>query len=349
MTHIVLIPIQAGRLMAVALFVTLTAFPAAAGTVLDRVRAHGSVRCGAFERPGLAIEVREAQAAAADSVGQTPDQTPWHGLTVDVCKAVALAVLGSADKIEFHGYDGADDLAGLANGEDDIAFLTGREMHQTGVTGRVIPGPVVFVESLRLMLPDNAGPRHLADVDGDKGVCFENGSPVEHLLPAYFSSRQKSWLSEGYTEEGEMIDVYNVHRCLAMAAESTHLAMIRLQRGVNNVRSVILPEPLATFPVMATTGVADGQWSAIVGWTMATLIAGDRASSDYSVGGAAAMPVAMPDAALAKDWQASVLSGIGSYRAIYERNLGTKSDLKLEPNLNDSVDRGGLIFGPIFE
>jgi general L-amino acid transport system substrate-binding protein len=334
---------------AFALTTLLLVTPASAGTILDRVRAEGTVHCGAFPRPGLAIDVGEADAAAADSIGAEPAQTPWHGLTVEICMAVATAVLGSPDKIDFHGYEAPDDFDQLAGGKDDIGFLTAAEMHMTGVTGRVVPGPIVYIESIAAMVPETSGIRHLADLDGTKGVCFGNGSAPEHVLPDYFARRHQDWHPMGYTEDGELLDAYNVHRCGVLAGERTTLAMDALETGVNGLKSLILPEPIAATPILATTGTADAEWSAIVAWTVYTLQSGDRPSTDWRVGGAAAMPVPLADAGLSKDWQTRVLKTFGSYHAIREKTLGGGSPLRLPAGLNARPEDGGALIGPMFE
>ena len=58
---------------------------ARAGSVVDRVKARGIVRCGSVERPGLASVAGE---------------NGWTGLNVDVCRGIAAAVLGSPERIE---------------------------------------------------------------------------------------------------------------------------------------------------------------------------------------------------------------------------------------------------------
>ena len=55
--------------------------------VLDKVKAHGSVRCGvAGDKPGFSL---------------IDDKGRWTGMDVDLCRAVAAAVLGDADKVEY--------------------------------------------------------------------------------------------------------------------------------------------------------------------------------------------------------------------------------------------------------
>lgn len=331
------------------LCISTAATGAVAGPILDRVKSAGVVHCSGFERPGLAVDFGEAQAAEAEEVGQDPAAAPWHGLEVELCRAVALAVLGSPDKIDFHGLEGAEDLLELAKGNDDIAFLTARELHMTGLTAKVVPGPAVYIENIAAMLPAATGVEHLQDADATKGVCFANGSSPEHVLPAYFASVKRQWLPVGYTEDGEMIDAYNVQQCQILAGERTTLAMTALQRGVNGLKSRILPEPFVSFPIMATTGINDGEWSAVVAWTVYTLLAGDRLSTDWSVGGVGALPVPPVTEALEPDWQARVLKTFGGYSAIYARTLGARSPLNLPQGLNATLDRGGALTAPIFD
>lgn len=333
--------------MGLVLAVLVTGAPARAGSVLDRVRHDGVVRCASFERPGLALDVGEAQAAAADSVGQDADPTPWHGLNVEICKAVASVVLGSPDKIEFHGLDAPDDLTDLARGADDIAFLTAREMHMAGIAGRIVPGPIVYIESIAAMVPTATGVRHLADIDGMKGVCFASGSPLEHVLPDYFSRTKAPWRPVSFTEDGEMIDAYNVQHCGILAAERTTLALDALEGGVNGLKSTILPEPIASYPVMATTGTDDGAWSALVAWVIYTLAAGDRPSTDWSVGGVASMPAQIDG--LAADWQTALVKRVGSYGAMLDRTVGSRSALKLPVGLNAALANGGALVTPGIE
>ena len=306
---------------------------AVAGVVLDGVKARGSVRCGGFERPGLAAL----------------DRDTWRGLEVDVCRAVAAAVLGDADKISFHGYASAAEKALLTRGEDDIAFLTGTEIQDHRLSGRLVPGPAIFIESHAVMVPAAAPERHVTDLSGDAGICFMSGSPLERSLPAFFDAHARRWRPVPFSEDGEMLDAYNVQRCHAVAGEVTTLAAQRREGGVNNLASRILPEPLLTYPILATTGTQDGAWSAIVAWTVYTLLAADRPPGQWLTGGADAMPAPLAELGMPDAWQARVVKAIGTYRDLFERSLGAGSALRLPPGPNAAPGDGGQLVGPVIE
>jgi general L-amino acid transport system substrate-binding protein len=306
---------------------------AAHGVTLLRVQSRGRVRCGSVERPGI---------AERDGAGQ------WRGLAVDVCRAVAAAVLGKAERFEYHTYESQSGYERLQARADDLYFLTGREIVEGKLIGALVPGPTVFIASDAVMVPGNSAVQHVAELAG-KGVCFMIADTAEQALGHYFGTAHLTWLRHPYSEHGEMEDAYAAQRCQAVAAESTELARIRTLPGQARLRSRILPERLNVFPVVAATSTADGQWSAIVAWTVHTLIDAERPESDWFAGGARAMPI--PAAALGLDagWQARVLKATGHYGDIYARNLGDNSAYHLERGLNSNQLEGGIQLAPFVE
>jgi general L-amino acid transport system substrate-binding protein len=306
---------------------------AKAGSVVDRVKARGIVRCGSVERPGLA-------SVAGKEV--------WAGLNVDVCHAIAAAVLGSPDRIEYHVYETPNQFDAVRNQEDDVYFLTGSEIDEQKLAGKVVPGPAVFVESHTVMVPSNSAAHNVGDLAGNT-ICFMIGSLTERSINAYFDALHKNLLRMPYSEDVEMNDAYNVQRCNAIAGETTTLAVTRLDSGVNRLASRFLPEPLSVFPVIVATGTNDAQWSAIVAWTVDTLISAERPETRWYAGGAGAMPVAAPELGLDKGWQRRVLAAVGNYGDIFERHLGKGSRLKLDRGLNANQFRGGLLLSPFLE
>jgi general L-amino acid transport system substrate-binding protein len=306
---------------------------AQAGSIIERVKARGVVRCGSVERPGL---------ASADKQGH------WQGLNVDVCRAIATAVLKSPEKIEYHEYETPKDFDAVRNNQDDVFFLTGSEINEQKLAGKLVPGPTVFVESHGVMVASTSAAHHVSDLAQDS-ICFMIGSSVDRSLEAYFGALHRNWFRRPFSEDGEMIDTYNVQNCHAIAGEITTLATIRLDSGVNRLSSRILPEPLITFPVIAATGTDDGQWSALVAWTVNTLVSADRPETRWYAGGATAMPIAAPELGLDHDWQRRVLSAVGNYGNIFDRHLGKNSPLKLDHKLNQNQLRGGLLLSPFLE
>ena len=308
-----------GRLAAAALVVGLAlASPAHAGPVLDRVRAAKMVTCAAEERAGIA-ELDEGNTA--------------KGLAVDLCRAVAVAVLGPEGKITFTVLDSARTFAALRDGKVDLAFLSGGTMLAEHLADRLLPEAPVYVGADSLLVPEASQVRSLHDLQG-KSVCFMIGTGAERALEAALERDHVEIERSGYQEDVELRDAYNVGRCLAVAGDTTFLAEVRQDGGVHSLRSRILEAPLAVDPVYLTTDLKDARWSAIAAWTVQALVLAAAPRSDYSGAGAEPLAAAVTPLGLRDGWLADVLETVGTYADIRRRNLGDASDLKLAAGLN---------------
>ena len=277
-----------------------------AQSVVERVKARGVVNCGAVARPGLA---------------QTDAQEHWTGVFVDICAALATAVLGSPERMRFHAYaTDADFASSVGNAADDLHFLTGREIATHALAGNIIPGPAAYAARIQVMVPQPSSEQHLPELAG-KGICFLIADPAERSLEAYFDERDFPWQRHAYSEPGEMLDAFAAQRCHGIAGEATWLASASGAGTRAGLHARLLPEALESFPIVAATPVQDGRWAAIVAWTLTTLITAQRKSSRWSSGGVDAMPIAAAQLGLAPGWQQAVVSARGHYGTIYRRNL----------------------------
>src|ERR1700722_6002309 len=90
----------------IALAALLLGVASANATILDDVRKKGSVTCG--------VNVGLGGFSMPDSTGI------WKGLDVDVCRAVAAAIFGDANKVRYVPTTGTNRFAALQSGEVDI-------------------------------------------------------------------------------------------------------------------------------------------------------------------------------------------------------------------------------------
>jgi general L-amino acid transport system substrate-binding protein len=288
------------------------------------------LRCGGVERPGM-IDI-EPNAKAA-------------GLELDMCRALASVLLGPQGKLEFTRYDSAKAFAAARDGHDDVSFLTGSEIIDNGLTGKLIPGPTIFNEATAIMVRDDSPIHHVEELAGQQ-ICYSLGSNAQRHLEAYFEARHLSFIRMGFQEDVEMNDGYTVQYCKGLAGEVTTLADTRAagETGLNKHR--ILPETLAVFPIMATSGTSDGEWAAIIAWTIHTLMRADAPGNDWAVGGVDSLRLHAAELGLAEGWQKQLIATVGGYADMYERDLGDKSPLKLARGLNANLADGGIMAPP---
>ena len=116
--------------------------PSQARAVLDAVKSRGFVQCGVnTSAPGF---------ASADSQGK------WKGLDVNVCRAVAAAVLGDSEKVKYIPLNSPQRFTALQSGEIDI--LAQQEIENSASPRN--PKVAIFARSLYSLSFDVVCRRH---------------------------------------------------------------------------------------------------------------------------------------------------------------------------------------------
>ncbi len=307
---------------------------ATAGDVLDRIRSEGVLRCGGEVRPGLAFPARDGS---------------WQGLEVELCRAMATAVLGRHGRSQFHGYtDAAASFSPVRRGDDAVAFLTVPETLAQNLLASVLPGPPVFFLDSGAMIHAGSAAQRLEDLSGQR-VCAEPGTGPERTLRAWFAAQAVAIRFVPFQEAEEMQDgFYNGH-CDAVLAELPRLAALALQANADGHPARLLPDSVGSNPILAATPLSDSQWSAAVAWAVATLQRAETLGQPGPGGGADPLPLPAAPLGLPDGWQAAMLASAGSYADIYRRTLGAGSPLNLPRGPNALATAGGLISPPFTE
>lgn len=317
-------------LLIAAAALAFTGAAASAGSTLNRIRSQNVIRCGAKPRPGL-VQVEEDGHAA--------------GLLLDLCRAIGAGVLGPDGRIEFTQYDSAKAFDAVRNGTDDIFFLDGSDIIDQKLADKLLPGPPVFYERTAVMVSDTSPVQHVGELAG-KAICVSQGSNGHRHLEAWFAAHHLDFQRMAYQEDLELLDTYNAQVCPAIAAEETTLGDMRLDPGVNHLRSRMLPESLTVFPITAATSLVDPEWSAVVSWSVTTLIQAGVPGGAWASGGLDALRVSWANLGVDASWQKRIVKAAGTYDDMFARNLGDRSPLLLARGLNTTWDQGGL-FAPL--
>lgn len=277
------------------------------GGTIGRVRSDNILRCAAEPRPGFA------------GVG---DDGRITGLAVDLCRAIAIAILGPAGRIELNLVVAESEFVPLRHGAADVALLSGATIAEHRLGPSLLPGPVVFIDPIAVMVPASSPAQSVHDLDG-RTVCVLIASPGQRTLEAALATERINVSRLAFAEDVEMLDAYNVGNCEAVVDHATRLAGMRRSAGINHLQSRILAPPLALTPVFAATPVNDGAWAALVSWTVQLLIAADDKPSPWRATAAA------PLADLRAGWLTDVQVRLGTYAAMRDRHVGTHSPLGL--------------------
>jgi general L-amino acid transport system substrate-binding protein len=330
------------RLTSLACIAGLCIGSAFASPTLDKVRAAHALNCGVVVAP--------------EDWTKTDLHGPLAPLGTEICKAVAVAVLGAEAKVVLKPYQSELEAeAGLQKGETDL--IVGVTPDATAMWHWNISfGPPVFYDGLGFLVRKDAKIGAMRDLAGFK-VCFIEGTDNEKILLARTIARGIAIVPLPFQEEGEMDDALAVRHCDAISAYLSRLAEERTSYPKQIGNDMILPYVLTLAPAAPAYRQGDAQWGMIIDWTIYALIqaeasgvtranvASERASEDpvvqrlLGVDWATSRALGLP----AHDWAAQVITVVGNYGEIYNRTVGPDSSLKLPRGLNALWTQGGLM------
>jgi general L-amino acid transport system substrate-binding protein len=310
--------------------------PADAGT-LDVVRARGRLACGVSD--GL------RGFAESDATGRR------RGFDIDFCKAVAAAALGDADKVDYVPLPTLDRFQSLIGRRIDLLARS-----SAWNMSRDIGLPLEFVgvsyyDGQGLMIPALYGANSPLQLGGAT-FCGLTGSTSETNVLSYYAKAGLEATYVPFVERAAARAAYAEGKCDVYTADRSALAAERSLLP-NPDDHVILNDVISKEPLGPVTRDDDPAWTNLVRWTLFALINAEEAGLDApSMATPADREEAMRfgEAAaaldLAPDWVVKVIAAVGSYREIFERNLGSETPLELSRGLNALWSEGGLLYAP---
>lgn len=319
-------------------FIAVPAMPEAlAASRTEMIKTRGSLTCGIVDRVRGFTNI--------ESDGRV------SGFEPDLCRAVAVAVLGRDAKVTYMTADSVQSF--IESGEPDVVArrltVTLRRDLQPGLTF----SRVIFFDGTALLVPvalQEATPSALAG----HTICVRGESEADHGLSTYFARRQLTVAAFRTTDLKDATDAFLSGECDALAADLSELAPIRADSPET---FAILPELLSKEPLALLTHADDPLFAAVVDWTMNALIAAEElgiAAADANAphdhldpemrqflgldpGNGAAL-------GLRESWAADVIAAVGNYGEIYARNLGEGSAIQLPRGHNALWRDGGLLY-----
>ena len=331
-------------LLAPALLVTLAAGAAAAGT-LDDVKARGVLKCG--------VNTGFAGFAYPDAQGK------WQGFDVAICKAVAAAVLGDANKVEYVPTTGETRFTALTSGEIDVLSRNSTWTFTRDADLKFTFAGVNYYDGQGFMVSKDLGVTSAKDLDGAT-ICVQTGTTTELNLADFFKLNGISYQPVPIQTPAEADQQFLSGACDAYTTDASQLAT---QRGTypNPDNFVILPEIISKEPLGPVVRQGDDQWADIVRWTLFALVAGE----DYGVTAAkAAEMLTSPNpevkrllgsegalgAMLGLDaaWAKNAIMAGGNYGEIFASTIGEGTPSNIARGLNAQWYEGGLQYAPPF-
>ncbi len=337
-----LIAISGWFRLSVLLLCACLATTAARADTLAEVRERDTVRCGINpDLPGFSVRS-----------GNT-----WSGFDVDYCRAIAAAVLGDGNKVEFVPLDVRERFVALRDNSIDVLIRdTSWTMTRDTAFGLAFAG-INFFSGYGFMVPSELGVTSVLQLSGTQ-ICVDPGSAAEKAVADFFTRHKMRFNAVYALDHAGQLENYEAARCQAIVTDVPALYASRLRLAAPDAH-VILRETLGKDPFGPVISDGDTRWLTIVRWVHFALLNAEELGISADMVGALAEGQDEDvrrllgtsgeygeHIGLGNGWAAAAIEAVGNYGEIFERNLGAGSALRMPRGLNALWTDGGLQFAP---
>jgi general L-amino acid transport system substrate-binding protein len=310
---------------------------------LKNTQKKGFVRCGVSQGlPGF---------SNADAAGN------WTGVDVDVCRAVAAAVLGDANKVKFTPLSAKERFTALTSGEIDILSRnTTWTLSRDADIGLTFVG-VNFYDGQGFMVRKDSGITSTSQFKNGISACTNIGTTTELNMRDFFNSKGISYEPVAFEKADEVVAAYDSGRCDTYTTDKSGLAAQRTKM-TNPDDHIVLPETISKEPLGPVVRQGDAVWEDIVRWSLNVMIEAEEYGITSSnadmmktsdnpqikrlVGSEGEMGAAF---GLDNDWSLRIIKQVGNYGESYKRNIADTGILP-DRGPNQLWTKGGILYVP---
>ena len=322
--------ICAAALGATAVFL---ANPAFAGKDLDAVKARGKLICG-VAAGGLAGFM------LADSQGK------WTGIDVDVCRAVAAAIFGDAEKVSYTPVSGQQRFTALQSGEVDLlSNNTTWTLSRDTALGLDFTG-VTYYDGQGFLVPAKPGLKSAKELNGAT-VCVPSGSTTELNVADFFRATGMTMKAVVFDDVDQIRGAFFSGRCDVYTGDRVRLFATRAANAPKPDDYIILPEIISKEPLGPVVRHGDNQFADIVRWAQFAMLEAEEygitsknvdemlKSDNPSIKRILGVTPGMGKAlGVEEKWVYDIVKQVGNYGEVYDRHLGPNTPLKIDRGMN---------------
>jgi general L-amino acid transport system substrate-binding protein len=320
----------------------LVALGVQAGT-LDDVKARGTLSCGVST--GLA------------GFSQKDEKGAWSGLDVDVCRAVAAAVLGDASKVQYKPLTAKERFTALQSREIDILSRNTTWTHTRDTSLGLNFAGVIYYDGTGFMVSKDLGVKSATELDG-ANACIQAGTSTELAIADYFRENSMNYKAVTFDTSDQTRAGFESGRCDFLVTDQSQLYALRI--GLKDPSAaVVLPEVISKEPLGPVVRQNDDEWFNVVKWVVNASIEGEyqgvtsKNAKDIQANGKPGQKRLLGSEGdlgaklgLSADWAYQVITQVGNYSESFERNVGKDSPLKISRGLNAQWNQGGILYSP---
>ena len=254
------------------------------------------------------------------------------GFDIDLCRAMAAAVLGDPNAIEIRLISAAERGPTIQSGEVDMLVRT-----VTWTTSRDAQwgnyAQTMFYDGQGFMARKDLGLSSAYELK-DASVCVTQGTTTELNMQDFSNQNDLNLSPLTFEDTDAVVAAYESGQCDAFTNDRSQLAALGTALE-NRADHVILPETISEEPLGPVVPSGDDQWFDIVKTVMGILIYAEAygvssdnvpsaATGDTKVDRLLGFDGSYGQESLGINQTAAqdVISSVGNYGEIYDRNLG---------------------------
>lgn len=315
------------------------------GEITQRIIDRGELICGANQN--------------LVGFGFVNDAGEFEGFDVDICRAVAAAILGDATAVSFRPLTGAERQAAIQGGEIDMMSRNTTWTLSRDVVWGSIFGPTTFYDGQGIGTRADLGVSTGVELDG-ASICVQTGTTTELNIADWVSANGLDIEIQVYPDANSTWEAFVSGACEAWTTDKSGIAAFHAT-SEDPGALVILPDTLSKEPLGPLSPAGDEQFAEIIAWTVFGLITAEEEgitsenvdefleSDDPGIGRLLGVGdnISGDYLGLENDFMVEVIRQVGNYGEIYERNL-VPLGLSREGSVNALWNEGGLLYAPPF-
>ncbi|MEM8959568.1 MAG: amino acid ABC transporter substrate-binding protein [Pseudomonadota bacterium] len=320
---------------------------AASADTLQEVKDRGALNCG--------ISTGLVGFASQDANGD------WQGFDVAICQAVAAAIFGDPQAVEFNPVTNQVRFEVLNSGEIDMLSRNTTWTFSRDVDLKLEFLGVNYYDGQGFLIPTELGVSSAKELDGAK-VCIQKGTTTELNVADFFRVNNIEYEPVPISTASEAQQAYLAGTCQVYTTDASGLAATRASFEDPSAH-VILPEIISKEPLGPLVRHGDDNWGDVVRWSLNALIAAEELGiTSANVDDLASAPTDNPEInrllgtegtlgemlGLPADWGVHVIKANGNYGEIFEKFIGENTPIGLARGLNAQWTDGGLLYAPPF-
>lgn len=314
------------------------------GGILEGVKARGKLVCGG--RTDLA------------GFGMLDDAGNNIGFDIDLCRAVAAAVLGDPEAIEVVPLTAADRGPALQTAEVDmlsrnVTWTASRDAQWGNFT------IVMFYDGQGFMIRKDSGITSTDEFDGAT-VCVTSGTTTEQNLADFFRQNGLTYEAVIFEETAAVYSAYEEGRCDITTSDKSQLASVR-SGFADPEAHTILDITISKEPLTPAVPHGDDAWFDTVKLVMFALINAEelgvtqanveemKSSDNINVLRLLGQEGdwGYTDLGLEADALANAIAAVGNYGEVYDRYMGPEGiAFTLPRGPNELWSNSGLLYAP---